>query len=515
VKIFSLSDVSSKEKELLSYRQQLEKLSENTPIAKIIDCFIENRELFLVREYIRGSSYDCQIKENKSLNTEVIINFLEQVLQILDSLHQKGFIHGNLKPANTIFSEEGKCILTDLGIGSAINFPCAHRNWPLGNDYIPIEQKSTPLSVLDDLYAIGIMGTQALTGMNSYDIPLAVQTSGIVPRSRDIAERNLSKILEKLLKKRYRDAQEVLKDLRKVKRQSILMVLQPWNKYILATILGGLSFVFINYLWLQYQAIVLFERGDIRLESKDYPEALKSYNQGISKVKGKVGFFERAWIGKAMALSNLKQYSEMKEVCQEVIRAKQESPYGWNCLGLAFFGLEQYNEAMEAYNKALKDNPEFLEALNNRGYAYQKLNRYNDAIADFQKAIELDAQHTISYVTYNNLGNLYYQQKEYQLALKAYQTSIEINNNYLSSWLGLGNVQRQIQQDKEAKYSYTKAVKIDRKSYEAWYLKGLVEEKLAEYTEALESYKAAIEIKEDYQSAIEAKNRLLSKYPKN
>jgi tetratricopeptide (TPR) repeat protein len=137
------------------------------------------------------------------------------------------------------------------------------------------------------------------------------------------------------------------------------------------------------------------------------------------------------------------------------------------------------------------------------------MGKIDQAIADFKKAITVGSDK--AQVTWNDLGKLYFQIRNYNQSVAAYREAIALAPQYLPPRIGLGNALLALQQPIEAIEVYNQALEIDDKSYEAWFGKALAEERLNRLENALRSYERSIFIKPNYQAAIDARQRILEK----
>jgi tetratricopeptide (TPR) repeat protein len=496
----SLVSVTNRLQEALTTLAQLNNYER---IPKIITSFIDKNNCYLVQEYIEGQNLAEIIRAKGNLSEAEVITFLQEATEVLSQIHKRQIIHGNIKPSNLIKrSSDGKIVLVNFGVIQTIANPI----YDFQKGYIPPEQIAGRLSTSSDIYALGMTAIEALTGIAPENLDKNTETGAVLWQHKGRVSEELANILNKMVylgqQQRYHSAAQVLKALSKIKGRSKI---KPWYKYIFWS-LGGLTLlIFGRYLWLQYEAILLFAQADLQLQSQQYEKAIDYYDDGFKKVKGKVRQFERAWLGKATALSHLKRYDEMLQTCDRALKIHQ-SVYFLNCRGLALEGLEKNQEALAAYNQAIRRDPEFFEALNNRGEVYAKLGETDKAIADFQKAIGVDEAK--SYVPWNNLGKLYYKQKDYSKALEAYSQAVNLKEDYLPALIGLGNVEKSQGMYVEALDAYEQATKFYPKSYEAWYAKGLVQEALQQYEEAIRAYERAIALKPDWEIPIKALERV-------
>ena len=484
----------------------LAKLNKLDCVPQILECFVEGENLYLIQEYVEGEDLQQIINRELILNEEEVIAFLQDTAKTLISIHKQKIIHQNIRPSSLIrYQDNEKIALVNFGaLAEAVNIA------PDNNiGYFPPEQIAQRPVPASDLYALGITAIYALTGIEPKNLEQNNRTGEVIWQNKARVSPELKAIIDRMVKldlrRRYQSASQVVKALKRIRKPSKF---KPWYKYIILAILGSIGLVFGRYLWLQYEAIVLFAQADAQLESRQYEKAIQYYNQGFEKVGRNSQNFPVAWLRKATALSHLKRYEEMLETCERGLQVHQ-SFYFWNCQGLALDGLKEYDKAIEAYDRAIQIQPEFFEAWNNRGEAYLDTNQPNKAKANFKRAIQLNPEK--SYVPWNNLGKLHFQQGEYQQAIEAYQQATNIKEDYLPALIGLGNTQKSEKLYYEALDSYEKAIEVNRNSYEAWFGKGLVQESLQQYREALRSYERAISIRPNWDAAIEALRRVESR----
>jgi serine/threonine protein kinase len=155
---------------------------------------------YLATEYIAGSSLRPWIAE-KRLNDRQAANILRQILQALQFAHERGIIHGDIKPENVLLDEEadkgfadpGSVKVTDFGVGLAVNKtltcdPAAKSGAaaPL-LAYLAPEQRggAMPPDVKSDLYAAGVILFEMLTGQLPKGAELPSELNPKVPRPLD------------------------------------------------------------------------------------------------------------------------------------------------------------------------------------------------------------------------------------------------------------------------------------------------------------------------------------------
>ena len=124
---------------------------------------------FFAMEYVPGGSVERLIKKKGKLQWEEALPILRQVAQALEYAHANGVIHRDLKPANLFFTGNGDRVkLGDFGIardGDATALTAAGKT--VGTyAYMAPEQIAgkPPISRRTDLYALGCVGFELLTG---------------------------------------------------------------------------------------------------------------------------------------------------------------------------------------------------------------------------------------------------------------------------------------------------------------------------------------------------------------
>ncbi|MGI2907604.1 protein kinase domain-containing protein [Tolypothrix sp. VBCCA 56010] len=183
-------------------------------IPQLLAYFAENQEFYLVQEYVEGETLAQIIERKKILSESEVSNLLKDVLKILDYIHSKNVIHRDIKPANLIRrKKDNKIVLIDFG---AVKEILADPNTVIIGTpgYMPSEQSQGTPQFCSDIYALGIIGIQALTGLNPTKFTRNVDTDEINQLVQANVNSGLSGILRKMVRtqsnRRYQLASEVL-----------------------------------------------------------------------------------------------------------------------------------------------------------------------------------------------------------------------------------------------------------------------------------------------------------------
>ncbi|MGI2902990.1 AAA-like domain-containing protein [Tolypothrix sp. VBCCA 56010] len=111
-------------------------------------------------------------------NEKVVFKLLKDILEVLEFVHQQNVIHRDIKPQNLMRRKDGKIVLIDFGAVKEISaFGQSSGTIAIGTPgYMPSEQQASRPDLSSDIYAVGIIGFQALTGLNPQQLPRDAST---------------------------------------------------------------------------------------------------------------------------------------------------------------------------------------------------------------------------------------------------------------------------------------------------------------------------------------------------
>ncbi len=120
---------------------------------------------FIVMERLSGRTLADALMRGP-LPQDQVHAILDDVLSALTAAHTTGILHRDIKPANILFTESGDVKVADFGIAKSAGSPATMTGQIVGTmAYLSADRVAgRPATVADDLYAVGAVGYEALSG---------------------------------------------------------------------------------------------------------------------------------------------------------------------------------------------------------------------------------------------------------------------------------------------------------------------------------------------------------------
>lgn len=537
----------------------LERLGHQSPqIPQLFAYFEENSNFYLVEEFIQGHTLNQEIVPGQPLTEEQVIRLLEEVLEILVFIHSHRVIHRDIKPANLIRREsDGQLVLIDFGLVKEITsqiYTSEREPIPtiiVGTQgYMPIEQFHGYPQYNSDIYALGMMGIQAITGLAASELsklldPNNPNTGEVSWRTRNQVSHPLADIIDKMVRfdcrQRYQSAIEVLTDLRKLHNDSEInptpQLLQPQRgrQFLLKgsatfVMVGGLTVAFYMGLPQTLRASYFYSQGLEKEKIKDYRAAIIDLNQAI-RIKPNYG---EAYNKRCQAHLMIGERQKAMEDCTKALQLKPnmaEADKAYANRGLARFQLGDLRGAIADYTQAIQINPNDAQAYNNRGYAREGLGDKQGAIDDFTQAIKVDAKSADAYLNrclarsnisdhqgaiddcteaikinpnlvqaYLNRSLAYYRLENYKRAIEDSNIAIRMNPVQINPDVAGAYYNRAIARfalgDRQGSIEdYTQAIRFNPNHGGAYYRRGLVHAEAGNRQSAIEDFEQAAKLR--------------------
>ncbi len=177
----------------------------------------DDKFFYLVQEYIDGQTLEEELAQNGKFSETEISKVLEQVLKILDFVHENGSIHRDIKPSNIMRHKNGRFYLLDFGAVKFVTKAVGNTQSSTGiysAGFAPPEQMSgSQVFPSSDLYALAVTCIMLLTHKSPQDLFDSYNNTW---KWRDLAQVNsqLGDVFDRMLRyapvDRYQSATEVL-----------------------------------------------------------------------------------------------------------------------------------------------------------------------------------------------------------------------------------------------------------------------------------------------------------------
>ncbi|NER39526.1 MAG: protein kinase [Oscillatoria sp. SIO1A7] len=205
-----------------SEAQVLEKLGTNDQIPRLLAYFEEDGEFYLVQEFIDGHTLTSEIAPGQRWSETQVKAMLEDVLGILEFVHAQGVIHRDIKPDNIMRrASDNKLVLIDFGAIKEVGNQGLPQSGQVSNTvvigtpgYMPTEQGRGKPRPSSDIYSLGMVAIQAVTGIYPQQLREDKNTGEIIWQSQAEISPDLAAVLTEMtryhFKDRYKTAREVL-----------------------------------------------------------------------------------------------------------------------------------------------------------------------------------------------------------------------------------------------------------------------------------------------------------------
>ncbi|MFL6029607.1 MAG: Stk1 family PASTA domain-containing Ser/Thr kinase [Gaiellaceae bacterium] len=187
---------------------------------------------YIAMEYLDGRSLKELIVARGPAPVNVAIEYARQILAAIRFAHRHGIVHRDIKPHNVLVDGEGRLKVTDFGIARAGVSQMTEAGSIIGTaQYLSPEQaKGAPVDQTSDLYSVGVVLYELLTGVVPFsgDTPVEIAMKHLsntpeppsvkraeVPRELDLV---VMRALAKDSGDRYQSAEEMDADLERVAR---------------------------------------------------------------------------------------------------------------------------------------------------------------------------------------------------------------------------------------------------------------------------------------------------------
>ncbi|MGK7901303.1 MAG: protein kinase [Hormoscilla sp.] len=354
----------------------------------------------IIMEKIEGPTLQDWMGANQPISQARALDWLQQLVEVLDYLHQNGYFHRDIKPANIMLQPDGKLVIIDFGTVRKISDTYLAK---IGSDrqltrsvssgYTPLEQfdgKAVPQS---DFYALGHTFVYLLTGKECWELPKNERGKLLWRKQAPQISQQLADLIDRmsapLPRDRPRNTKDILQRLSEIKSRAkpaarrinlalgSLILLGLINFPVASPLAVTLNKAGVKNHRAGKMAIAEFSYRAARLLKPDYGKL--EYNLGsLYEEQGKPDMamfhYEKAMQnGIAAAYNNQARLQILAGKCDRAISLLEQ-------------GLQQ---AKRNYNK--------YALFVNLGRAKQCQEGYPEAAINLQKALKIDDRNPVAH----------------------------------------------------------------------------------------------------------------------
>lgn len=201
-------------------------------VVSVYDAGTEGDLMLLVMELVAGGNLTARLRDHGRPPVEEGVRITREILSGLSAAHEAGLVHRDVKPANVMFTADGRVKLTDFGIARLAATETTRTAEVYGSTPYMAPELAYGLrgGTRSDVYAVGCVAYELLTGRSPFTgetpaVTIARHLQFTPPRlaeSREGISPQLDAVLMRALTKdpadRYADACEMLDDLERAER---------------------------------------------------------------------------------------------------------------------------------------------------------------------------------------------------------------------------------------------------------------------------------------------------------
>lgn len=186
-------------------------------IISIYDVNRHNQHDYMAMDYLPGGDCSALIKEN-TLTPLRSLAILRDISHALEYIHKQGFVHCDIKPDNIMFRANGSAVLTDFGIARELDNTKTTTISGTPHYMSPEQAQGNRLDKTADIYSLGILLFEMLTGSVPYQGKDAIAVAmkhvsaplPLLPESLQVFQPLLHRMLAKRPGARFQNCHELI-----------------------------------------------------------------------------------------------------------------------------------------------------------------------------------------------------------------------------------------------------------------------------------------------------------------
>ncbi|MFS0519510.1 tetratricopeptide repeat protein [Nostoc sp. UIC 10607] len=450
----------------------------------------------LIMQKFEGQNLEQWMEANGRISQALALNWLIQLVKILDEVHRSGFFHRDIKPSNIIVQPDGQLGLIDFGaVREVTRSYLAKVSGSGGNDmgmgqhevtvlvtagYTPLEQINGQAVPQSDFYALGRTLVYLVTGLHVLDLPADPNTTRLIWRDKaQHIEKPFADLLDDLIApapgQRPISTQILLARLEDLPRQLKNFRFTQSKTFKISASVGlfALGVLFIFKILLPLGANIFAAQGEISEAANDSQGAQEYFKLAVKfnpQVKNSIAkfYFDKASRstknlrdGKKYYELSLKYnnqdvdtYNNLAFVCQllnefecvtnnyeKALKLKPDTWGGRYGLGSFYDDQGKNDLAEQQYYLALKSNSQAIPVINNLSRLKIIKSDYNAATSLALEGLKNTKEPKLQAALYKNLGWAKLEQKKWQKAKEYLEKAEELDPQRADTYCLLAQVQ--------------------------------------------------------------------------
>lgn len=463
----------------------------------------------LIMDKFEGENLEQWLESNGRISQSVALQWLRQLVEILDEVHRTEIFHRDIKPSNIILQSSGQLALIDFGVARRVTDTYLAKVSGSGGSstgrggryeitsvstprYSPLEQVNGQAVPQSDFYALGRTFVQLVTGIQLMDLPTDKKTGNLIWREQTPQiDKPFADFLDELMAplpgQRPQTTRVILQRLEQLPFKSKLhRVITSRSFQVGAVVLAALTVTGLFYVSLPFIANYYLEQGKKAQQENRFADAQNDFNQAIkynSNLTDSISqfYFEQAdrrgntletsrkYYELAIKLNPKYEdaYTNLALICQEMsddnciktsyealFRLNPKSWLGHYTLGSFYDDRTEYRLAEEQYKLAIKNNSQAVAAINNLSRLKNITGDYNTAVYlaldGLQKTKDPESQATL----YKNLGWAKLGQKKYSEAKEYLEKATDLDSKRTDAYCLLAQVHEALGEINHARISW-------------------------------------------------------------
>ncbi len=511
---------------------------------------------YFVMDYVDGQTLDACITGPQRPIDDVLRLFVK-ICDAVNAAHVRGVIHRDLKPSNIRIDSAGEPKVMDFGLAKLTKPDATDKAFPsvttLSGQFVgslpwaspeQAEGASNKIDVRTDVYSLGVILYQMLTGRFPYDVTgsmrdvlgTIIETEPVKPRTlrRQIGD-DVETIVLKCLKKerdhRYQSAGELSRDIGRCLKGAPIeakrdrpwylmrkMIARYWFRYAAAAaavlivsasayfVVRGRSAELTSWLgearWAlgegEYETAIRFADRVLRRD----PAHLEAGVVRIRSLMSRDRDTEAAQEARALLarhpeqavphflLAELTRDSAPGESAEFQRRGRSLAKNAPEEYYLRAMSASDIDEAINLLSEAIELDPSYFEAILARVKRYYEKGDYFEARIDAEKGASLRPG---DWRAWRHLGYIFMRMKDYKRAVSHLERTVDLKPDAESAWYNLGLAQAYLGRLAEAEGTFVKATELDASKAQAWMNLGDVQLRRGKTALARQSYGRAMD----------------------